>query len=218
MDQSIFILALSAISLGFIHTIIGPDHYLPFVAMAKTRTWSTSRTISVVAICGLGHALSSVAIGAIFIFAGFALDKVFFINELRGNIASWFLFSVGLVYTIWAIIHRLKHPNHEHTHLNNDNKNKKSMTFWVLFAIFVFGPCEPLIPLLMYPAANHNLIALVFISLLFTVTTISTMLAMTLLMLKGASFVKFHALEKYQHVLAGSTLTLCGASIIFLGL
>jgi len=29
---------------------------------------------------------------------------------------------------------------------------------WALFLIFVFGPCEPLIPLIMYPAAKLNFI------------------------------------------------------------
>ena len=28
------------------------------------------------------------------------------------------------------------------------------LTAWTLFTIFVFGPCEPLIPLLLYPAAR----------------------------------------------------------------
>lgn len=30
------VIAGSAASIGFVHTILGPDHYLPLVAMAKT--------------------------------------------------------------------------------------------------------------------------------------------------------------------------------------
>jgi hypothetical protein len=92
------------------------------------------------------------------------------------------------------------------------------MSFWILFTIFIFGPCEPLIPVLMYPAAQHNYAAVVYISALFALTTISTMIVVVLLMLKGISLVKFNAIEKYQHVLAGGAIALCGAGIVFLGL
>jgi heme/copper-type cytochrome/quinol oxidase subunit 2 len=89
------------------------------------------------------------------------------------------------------------------------------MTFWILFTIFIFGPCEPLIPILMYPAAEHNYRAVVLISLLFALVTIITMIIVVMLMLKGISFVKFKTLERYQHVIAGATISLCGVAIFF---
>lgn len=92
------------------------------------------------------------------------------------------------------------------------------MTFWVLFAIFVFGPCEPLIPILMVPAASHSYGVVTLVALLFAFTTIITMILMVVLMLKGISFIRLSALEKYQHVIAGGTIALCGFSILFLGL
>ena len=30
-------LTLAAASLGFLHTLLGPDHYLPFVVMARAK-------------------------------------------------------------------------------------------------------------------------------------------------------------------------------------
>ena len=41
-------------------------------------------------------------------------------------------------------------------------------TPWVLFLIFVFGPCEPLIPLVMYPAAKHNIQGAIIVAILFS--------------------------------------------------
>ena len=35
--MDINILIVTAISIGFIHTIIGPDHYLPFIVMGKSK-------------------------------------------------------------------------------------------------------------------------------------------------------------------------------------
>ncbi|MBN1117383.1 MAG: sulfite exporter TauE/SafE family protein [Bacteroidales bacterium] len=218
MEQSIPFLIGTAASLGFIHTVSGPDHYLPFVAMAKVRKWSDMRTAWVVSLCGIGHVLSSVLIGFIGIAAGIAIGKIEFFEDVRGSLASWLLFTVGLIYTVWAIIHRLRNPHHTHSHADSKTSAKKTMTFWVLFTIFVFGPCEPLIPILMYPAADHNMMAVVLIATIFSVTTISTMLIMTFLILKGIKVMSFEKLHHYQHILAGATLTICGAGIIFLGL
>ena len=218
MDQSLTMLMLSALVLGFVHTVTGPDHYLPFVVMAQTRKWTKLKTIWVVSICGIGHVLGSVAIGLIGIGAGIAVGKLEFFEGIRGSLASWLLFTAGVVYTVWAIIHRIRKPNHKHTHFGQTENPKKTMTFWVLFTIFVFGPCEPLIPLLMYPAAELNVFARITVSLLFAITTIGTMLVTTLLMLKGFNFFRLHKLESYQHILAGITILLSGAGIIFLGL
>jgi len=215
MEPNISFLAATALTIGSLHTLAGPDHYLPFVVMAKTRNWSVLKTINIVALCGVGHVLSSIIIGFIGIVAGFAISGIERFEGARGNIAAWLLLVFGLTYMIWGIYRLWKHPTHHHDHGFSD---KKKMTFWILFTIFVFGPCEPLIPLLMYPAAQHNYVAVAYISLLFAITTIATMIAIVLLMLKGISMVKLHLLEKYQHVIAGVTIALCGMGILFLGL
>lgn len=218
MDSSLTMLMLTAMSLGFVHTISGPDHYLPFVAMAETRNWSMVKTMWVVAICGLGHVLGSVVIGLIGIGAGIVIGDIEFFEGVRGSLASWMLFTAGVVYTLWAVIHRVRNPHHSHTHIGDKGSTKKTMTFWVLFTIFVFGPCEPLVPLLMYPAAELNVFAIVMVSLLFALTTIGTMMVSTFMILKGFTLVKLHKLESYQHILAGLTLLISGGGIIFLGL
>lgn len=215
MEPTFSFLAGTALTIGFLHTVAGPDHYLPFVAMAKTRNWSVARTVNIVILCGLGHVLSSIVIGFIGIAAGIAISGIEHTEGFRGNLAAWLLFVFGLAYMVWGLIRLLNRKNHHYHQVVEDSKK---MTFWILFAIFVFGPCEPLIPILMYPAAEHNYGAVALISLLFALTTIATMVIMVLLLLKGISFVKLNALEKYQHVIAGLAVALCGAAILFLGL
>jgi len=216
MEHNLSFLAGTALTIGTLHTLAGPDHYLPFVAMSKTRSWSTLKTVNIVAICGLGHVLSSVVIGFIGIAAGIAIAGIENFEGIRGNIAAWLLVVFGVAYMIWGL-YRLwnNHPHAHHDHVKNE---KRQMTFWILFTIFIFGPCEPLIPVLMYPAAQHNYAAVAYITVLFALSTIITMIVIVLLMIKGFSFVKFHVLEKYQHVIAGGTIGLCGAGIIFLGI
>ena len=57
------ILLVTAASIAFLHTLLGPDHYVVFTAMGKARSWSLARTLRITFLCGLGHVLSSVLIG-----------------------------------------------------------------------------------------------------------------------------------------------------------
>ena len=62
MTNELRLLVLTAASLGFVHTVLGPDHYLPFTVLAKARKWSISKTAVITCLCGAGHVLSSVVL------------------------------------------------------------------------------------------------------------------------------------------------------------
>jgi len=53
MSPELIALTVTAASLGFIHTLLGPDHYVPFVAMSKARHWSITRTSLVTLLRGI---------------------------------------------------------------------------------------------------------------------------------------------------------------------
>ena len=36
MSSELYLLVVTAASVGFFHTLFGPDHYLPFIVMAKS--------------------------------------------------------------------------------------------------------------------------------------------------------------------------------------
>ena len=94
----------------------------------------------------------------------------------------------------------------------------KSITPWALFVIFVLGPCEPLIPVLMYPASQHSLWGTVAVVLAFSAATIATMVTVVYLASRGLERLPLDAAERYSHALAGAALSLCGLGIVFLGL
>lgn len=232
MESSIQLLALTAASIGFVHTLTGPDHYLPFAVISKARNWSTSRTMLLVILCGIGHVGSSIAIGFVGIATGIGLQKLELVEGYRGSVAAWLLIIFGLIYGIWGIrraIHKRQHhqEDHHHTHdAKSDHHHlpeqpelkKGNVTPWILFIIFVFGPCEPLIPLLIYPAAAHSLSGAMYITSIFAVTTIATMLIMVFAMLKGFEFLPMQKIHRYTHAIAGFTIFICGLSIELLGL
>ncbi|MBC8487380.1 MAG: sulfite exporter TauE/SafE family protein [Bacteroidetes bacterium] len=233
MSNELIILTGTAASIGFFHTLLGPDHYLPFIFMAKARKWSMFKTTWVTIACGIGHVGSSIVLGSIGIIFGIAVGNLEIFEGVRGDIAAWAFVLFGLIYFIWglrrAIInkphkHRHIHKNgsihvHEHTHINDhDHVHKTNITPWILFTIFVLGPCEPLIPFLMYPAVESSTAGLVLISLVFGLVTIATMLGVVLLATYGFNFVRFGKLERYSHALAGAIILLSGIGILFLGL
>ena len=236
MNNELTILLITAASLGFFHTLFGPDHYLPFIVMAKAGKWSKVKTTWITILCGIGHVLSSVVIGLIGIAFGIALSNLELIEGFRGNIAAWLLISFGFVYFIWGIKRAVKNKPHTHAHIHEDGSlhthvhkhkeehahvhkdNKKTLTPWILFTIFVFGPCEPLIPLLMYPAAKNSLAGLITVTAVFGIITIGTMLTIVMLSLWGISFVPLNKMERYTHALAGFAIFISGIAIVFLGL
>lgn len=233
MSSALRALVLTAMSIGLVHTLIGPDHYVPFVALAKARGWSMVRTMSVTFVCGLGHVLGSVVLGLIGIGFGVALARVESVEAVRGSIAAWILVGFGLVYSVWGTFRaRRDRPHvHWHTHVGHvhgaethdhdggsvreagDGSHRES-TPWVLFLIFVFGPCEPLIPLLMYPAANLDIWGLAIVTGAFGFTTIATMLAMVVGLTVGVGAVPLRGLGRYGHALAGATILVSGIAIV----
>ena len=230
-------LIITAASIGFFHTILGPDHYLPFIMMSWARKWSGVKTTLITLLCGLGHIGSSVVLGLIGVALGLAINKLQIVESHRGNLAAWLLIAFGLAYFVWGLrqayrkqphVHGHSHAtgvSHTHTHAHqrehthiHDAKTTSSITPWALFVIFVFGPCEPLIPILMYPAAKNSLFGLLVVTFVFGIVTIGTMLGMVLLSRAGVNFIPLSRLQRFAHVIAGATICLCGLAIQFLGL
>jgi sulfite exporter TauE/SafE len=236
MNGELSLLIGAAASIAFIHTLMGPDHYLPFVAMAKARGWSQARTLRITLWCGLGHLVGSVGLGLVGIAFGAQLARLEWIEAVRGETAAWFLVGFGLAYMVWGFRrawrnrphgHWHQHDgtlhNHEHSHDGDhahvhDQGNPGSITPWLIFVIFVLGPCEPLIPLLMYPAATHSVTGVLAVTAVFGVVTVLTMLLAVWIASVGLSRLRFAGLARYDHAMAGFAIFVCGLAITVLGL
>ena len=226
--------------IGFGHTLLGPDHYLPFVAMSRVGKWSFVKTIVITVLCGLGHVLSSVVLGLVGITFGVAVLSLECIESFRGDVAGWLLLAFGLVYFVWGVRRAIRNQPHTHTHVHingsvhahehvhgkdhvhvhgaaqvpaGQDSPRASLTPWVLFTIFLFGPCEPLIPMLMYPAAKGSVGGVLLVTIVFGVITIATMTTIVALAYVGVGSLPFGRLQRYSHALAGFVVLVCGAAI-----
>jgi nickel/cobalt transporter (NicO) family protein len=274
IDNGILLYATAA-SVGFVHTVLGPDHYVPFVAMARAGEWSRRKTVVITLLCGLGHVLSSAVLGLIGIAFGVAVFKLEWIERFRGDLAGWLLIAFGLVYFLWGVrravrnqphshfhahadgmIHTHEHMHHaDHVHVHDASEpagseprlqrsgqsepgaqatsqdrsltvaalndaavthqraRQPSLTPWVLFTIFIFGPCEPLIPILMYAAAKGTAWTVIGVTLVFSVITIATMLTVVLSSSWAIGIAPLHRWQRFGHALAGLVVLACGVAV-----
>jgi len=235
MNDTMWLYA-SAVLIAVIHTLLGPDHYLPFVAMARAGGWSTRKTATVTVLCGFGHVLGSVALGLLGLGAGIALTQVERWEQFRSNVAGWLLLGFGVAYLVWGVrrairnqphthlhvhadgtVHSHEHTHHaEHVHVHARSKQRceaGGYTPWILFTVFLFGPCEPLIPLLMYPAASRDFAAVLGVVVLFGVTTATTMLILVLIATRAGAASLPSRFARYGHALAGVVIVSCGVAV-----
>ena len=236
MDTTSSLLALLATAafIGTVHTLAGPDHYVPFIAMARARRWSTARTAAMTLACGAGHVAGSIVLGAVGIALGLALGWMEAFEAFRGEVAGWLLLGFGFAYAAWGLrqAHRRRPHRHWHGHGDgtvHDHRHghqgahahvheaaapaPRSITPWVLFAIFVFGPCEALIPVLMVPASRESWGQVGLVTAVFGLSTLATMTAAVLAGHRGLSRLALGPAERYSHALAGAALAACGLAI-----
>lgn len=201
-------LILSAIGVGLVHSL-APDHWLPFASLAQAQGWSRKKLLVVSFLAGLGHVGSSFVLGVLGIVLGMGLAHLEGVESFRGNVAGFLLIGFGVAYALWG----LKHIRDHHFHFHKG----EIVTFWTLMAIFVFGPCEPLIPL-MFLAVQHGWSGIWLTTTAFSATTVFMVVAQSMLAFMGLSLLPQRSLEKWSHVMAGGVIALTGVAVMFLGI
>ena len=120
MSPELQILIITAITVSCIHTLAGPDHYLPFIALARTRGWSFRKTAWWTVVCGCGHVWSSVLLGLGGAALGWSLSTIGWLESVRGSLAGWGLIFFGAVYFAWGLMRARQGRSHKHFDVGND--------------------------------------------------------------------------------------------------
>lgn len=151
---------------------------------------------------------------------------------MRGSAAAWVLIVFGTLYAAWSFARERRGHRHTHmhvggvvhTHANGQAHHHHSdegaavpdarvITAWSLFIIFLLGPCEPLIPLLMAPAIDMGVRAAVPVVIAFSVTTVGTMLVLVTLGHYGIKMRAMQRLDAHVGTLAGLAIAVSGVAI-----
>jgi hypothetical protein len=222
MDSSI---VLIIISLTCLHICTGPDHYLPFIALSKSRNWGVGKTILWTTLCGIGHIAGSIIISGIVMALGWGFSKISWLDSLRGNMAGWALVLLGVAYMVWCFWQMKLNKAHKHFETSDKGElyvfehkhgqaiapqQKHQVTPWVMFVIFALAPNEPMIPLLSVLGIGSDVWAVVGFVTVYVFATIAAMLLMVLLGFYGLSLFTSYWVEKYMQPISGIVLCLCG--------
>ncbi len=209
---------------------------MPFIVIGKAQNWPYRKLLLITSLCGLGHVLSSVLLGFMGIGLGVAVERLQWIEGSRGEVSAWLLIGFGLAYASWAFYRYLRNRPHHHVHLHEGSEehahehghtdehlhphklSRRSLTVWTLFVVFVFGPCEPLIPLLMVPALQYNWAAVTLVATVFSLTTILTMVTVVTIGYFGLRPSFLRLFERHVHIVAGLMIAASGLAIKLLGI
>lgn len=206
-------LVTAAISVAFFHSL-APDHWLPFVALAKSSKWSMGKLGWVTTLAGIGHVVSSLLLGLVGLWAGLAVHHLQGAEVWRGSVGVWLLIGFGVAYAVWG----LKHAQHQHPHLSIEKAVKVYAVrrMWMLMAIMVFGPCEPLIPL-MFVAAQQGMPVVAAVSAIFSVVTVGMVIGQSCLSYAGVRLIQAPWIERYAHALTGLVIVLTAIFVLLTG-
>lgn len=227
-------LIAAAGGIGFLHTVLGPDHYLPFLAIARASGWTRSKTTVVTGLCGIAHVAASILLGSAGAIVGLGVARLERFEQGRGSVAAWLMIAFGVAYALWGIRQAVRkrhgiaphsHDGHVHIHRtgslphrHDDMTRGSTRAFWALLTIFILGPCEPLIPLFILPASRGDWSSAILVGLVFGAATVATMVGTVVLALAGLRRISLGPLERWSHALAGGIVTASGLAVVTLGL
>lgn len=228
MDLNSWNLCLLAVSLGVGHTIVGVDHYLPLIAFSRAGNWSGRKTAAWTLLCGAGHLGSSIILGLLGLALGLSLESLVGFEALRGSASGWAFFGFGLALMVWGLraygrdeLKGLDATVSEGAlsagaeRLSSVVQRPVSALSWWLFVVFVLGPCEPLIPTFIYPAAQGSWWSMFAVTAAFSAATLGTMLSAVLLGRFGALWIPSRGVSSaWGRIAVGAASTACGAMIL----
>jgi ABC-type nickel/cobalt efflux system permease component RcnA len=244
MPAELVLLVTTTAGIALAHTLLGPDHYVPFIAMFRAGQWTRSRAMRITLLCGLGHIAASIGLGLIGVAVGASMSHWVELDSLRSSLAAWTLILFGLGYGAWGlrrglrggehshrhahadgIVHDHAHPHRaEHVHVHSPSRVEATtpsrigaITKWTLFAAFVLGPCEPLIPLLLVPAAAGSPGHIATVAAVYTVVTLAAMLGIVGIATAGWGSARAFPKWRFGHAVAGAMVGVCGLMMEFAG-
>jgi hypothetical protein len=219
------LLLLSSCATAVIHALI-PDHWLPFVLMARTERWSERRMLCLVALAGLLHVLVTFAVAGAAIWLGgnparLLVDRFGTSLEM---LAGLLLVLFGLVYGIGA------HLREARAHAAKDGAPRSGghlhahghlLGRWVhgavgagaLVAIIGASPCILLQPIL-FGAAAQGSVATLTVAAGFAICTLVTMVGVSLAAGRGMHRIDLPFFTRYGDLLSGLLIAGIGLFVV----
>ena len=198
-----------------IHSLV-PDHWVPYVVIARAHHWSRRRTIAMATVGACAHLLSTAAAGLILglFFEQFLKARGELIEELTGILV--------ILLGAWFVWRGLAAARQGKTHdeiCTHDERHKAAGDKDSLFLGAVFGlrPCFEALPIFL-AASAYGLLTVSATVLCWAVASVAGMNIIVYAGLTHLEKIRLGWLEQYTEVLAGTAIFLVGAVMLLLGL
>lgn len=224
-DSWLLALMLTAGTVGALHSL-GPDHWVPFAALARARNWTPMRTARLAMVCGAGHVTVSAILGILAVTIGRETVEAF--GTSLHDSAPLMLIGFGFAYmtlALWRIsrqklMHHVDHLEgtpHDHGHGHRHHDHGKKLTEWGLFVLFCCDPCIALIPMIV-AASTGGWSAIGAVVLVYELTTIAAIVVLVQAAHAGARRLRLAWIDRYGDAVAGGVIVLLGAVVTVLGI
>jgi hypothetical protein len=192
---------------AFLHAAL-PTHWLPFVLVGRGQGWGTGKTLSIAAGAGVGHVLSTMALGVLLTGAGIAFEEKF--GALSPWLVSALLIGLGLFYLVRQALRR----PHQHAGKPRLFTSDRAAVL-ALVTLVTLSPCEAFLPVYL-SGVRYGWQGFVLLSLVLTAATMAGMVLFTGVSLMGARRLPLGLLERYEAGILGTALCALGVGILIL--
>ncbi|RYC66700.1 hypothetical protein [Spirosoma sordidisoli] len=202
---------IGSLTLSLLHALI-PSHWLPFVTIGQTERWSLRQTLTVTAIAGLAHTVSTTLLGVLVSLAGRQLAENY--HDLSERAIPLLLLALG----IWYLMQHLRH-RHVHDHIDAGSVRKHRSFSALLLSLVLAMFLSPCLEIETYflSAGAKGWAAVWLVALIYNTITLSGMLLMVMLGRRGLQQVNAHwpgaaRFEHNENLITG--LTLVGLALV----
>lgn len=206
-DTLLVSILATGLLVAFFHAAL-PTHWLPFVLIGRGQGWGAGKTLTVAAGAGVGHVLSTMALGVLLTGAGIAFE------ERYGGLSPWLvaglLIGLGLFYLVRQALRRPHHPDAKPRLFTSDRA-----AIVALFTLVTLSPCEAFLPVYV-SGVHYGWPGFLLLSLVLATATILGMVVFTGVTILGARRLPLGLLERYEAGILGTALCALGVGILLL--
>ncbi len=223
---SISALLLATLSISALHALI-PSHWLTFALVGRAQQWSIGRTLRLAAMAGTGHLVMTVLLGLAVATFGKALARAI-PPQVEHLATSLVLILLGLYFLLPALLGQ-RGCRHHHDHEYSLGETESELSHGAservrsagnaptMMGILVMGmtlsPCLDLLAIFV-PAFQLSWPMLLMVGLTMFATTLSIMLTLVWLTMRGMDRLNLGWLERNEGPAVGGLLIAIGVLLL----
>jgi len=203
MSKTGILLLLAAVSTAAFHSLF-PDHWLPFVLVARARRWSLKRTLWVTGLSNLLHIALTVTLGMVALVVGLEFSQA--VGEAMERATGILLIVFGSGYAFWSWRRGSKHGH------RLEKYPEDRVSAYSLAVVLGVDPCVAALPIF-FASSTLGAPSTVLIMVSFALGTIGGALGITALALGGLYKVEMPFLERHGDLISGLFIAVVGIAV-----